>query len=133
MLNLSPPFPRTLLPRMTVCLSWLPRLNVILGLTSLRVSGGCFHGVSDREKVFLLVEMAKTLDVVDSAIDPKEFFTKYVQTRTPVVIKGLIRDEEFQASRWVRAPSSVSSPSEANPNVWNSRQIWNTSPKRLVT
>ncbi|KAF9652069.1 Clavaminate synthase-like protein [Thelephora ganbajun] len=45
----------------------------------------------------------KTLDAVDSAIDPKEFFAKYVQTRIPVVIKGLIRDEGFKASRWVRA------------------------------
>jgi len=62
--------------------------------------------VSDREKAFL-VEMLKTLDVVDSVIDPREFFAKYVQTRTPVVIKGLIRDEGFQASRWVRARSPV--------------------------
>ena len=72
--------------------------------------------MSDREKVFLLVGMTKTLDVVDSAIDPKEFFAKYVQTRTPVVIKGLIRDEGFQASRWVRSPSSISS-LEAHTNV----------------
>ena len=48
--------------------------------------------------------MVKTLDFVDPAIDPKEFFAKYVQTRTPVVIRGLIRDEGFQASRWVCAP-----------------------------
>lgn len=51
---------------------------------------------------------SKTLDVVDSAIDPKEFFVQYVQTRTPVVIKGLIRDKGFQASRWVCASQHVS-------------------------
>jgi hypothetical protein len=62
--------------------------------------------VSNREKFFLSLEMTeKTLDIIDSAIDPKEFFTKYVQTRTPVVIRGLIRDEAFQASRWVCVPS----------------------------
>lgn len=61
--------------------------------------------MSDRENVPLPLEMkVKTLDVVDSAIDPKEFFEKYVQTRTPVVLKGLIRDEGFHASRWVRTP-----------------------------
>ncbi|KAF9649039.1 hypothetical protein BDM02DRAFT_3186571 [Thelephora ganbajun] len=53
----------------------------------------------------------KMLDAVDSAIDPKEFFAKYVQTRPPVVIKGLIRDGGFKASRWVRASPHVSSPS----------------------
>jgi len=67
--------------------------------------GGCFRGVSNRGKVFLSLEMTlKTLDVVDSAIDPKEFFAKYVQTRTPVLIKGFIRDEGFKASRWVSVP-----------------------------
>ena len=89
---------------MVVCLSSLvpPKFNVRLYLP-LR---GWWPGVSDREKVFL-VEMMKTLDVVNAAIDPREFFTKYVQTRTPVVIKGHIQDEGFQASRWVRVRSPV--------------------------
>jgi len=73
----------------------------------------------------------KTLDVVDSAIDPKEFFAKYVQTRTPVVIKGLIRDEGFQASRWVCVSFNVPRclRVETHQVVWK-RQTWNTSPKK---
>jgi hypothetical protein len=76
----------------------------------------------------------KTLDVVDSAIDPKEFFTKYVQTRTPVVIKGLVRDEGFLASRWVCVPPGLfsSHAPETHADVWK-RQTWNTSLKKLVT
>lgn len=54
----------------------------------------------------------KTLDVVDSTIDSKEFFEKYVRTRTPVVIRGPIQDEGFQASRWV-CTIPVSPPPEA--------------------
>ena len=95
------------------------------------VHGDRFQDVSDREKLFLTLEMVKTLDVVDSAIDPKEFFAKYVQTRTPVVIKGLIRDKGFQVSRWVRTPKNISSSSEAHPGL-RKRQIWNTSPKKPV-
>ena len=64
-----------------------------------------FQRVSDREKVFLSFEM--TVKTVDSAISPGEFFAKYVQTRTPVVLKGLIQDEGFQVPRWVRVPPYV--------------------------
>lgn len=101
-----------------------------------RASPGCYvneQQVSDREKVILSPEMTvKTLDVIDSAIDPEEFFVKYVQTRTPVVIKGLIRDEGFRAPRWVSASPYVSWLSEAHPDVWK-RQTWNTSPKKPAT
>jgi hypothetical protein len=80
--------------------------------------------VSNREKIFLSLEMTeKMLDIIDSAIDPKEFFTKYVQTRTPVVIRGLIRDEAFQASRWVRVPPYVFLPSETHPDVWKKTDL----------
>ena len=97
------------------------------------MSSDRFQGVTDREKVFFtLVMTSKTLDVVDSAIDPKEFFTKYVKTRTPVVIKGLVRDEGFKASRWVRVPPNLSSSSDAHPDVWK-RQTWNTSLKKPAT
>ena len=56
----------------------------------------------------------KTLDVVDSTIDPKEFFVKYVKTRTPVVIRGLIRDEGFQVSLWVCTLPQCSPPGETH-------------------
>jgi len=133
-----PPFPELcsfLVNRGDCMLIELCNLNVMFYFRSPWVMslGGCFRGVSNRGKVFLSLEMTlKTLDVVDSAIDPKEFFAKYVKTRTPVLIKGFIRDEGFKASRWVSVPHTSSSPPETHPDVWK-RQTWNISLKRPAT
>lgn len=45
----------------------------------------------------------RSLETVSSDIDEKEFFKKYVATRTPVIVNGLLDDADFVAQKWVRS------------------------------
>ena len=37
---------------------------------------------------------------IDADIDPQEFFEKYIKTRTPVLFKDTLKDEEWKVNKW---------------------------------
>jgi hypothetical protein len=39
-------------------------------------------------------------EVVDASMAPEEFYRRFVATRTPVVVRGHLRDAEWQGARW---------------------------------
>ncbi|GAO52720.1 Clavaminate synthase-like protein [Saitoella complicata NRRL Y-17804] len=50
-------------------------------------------------KGYVPAEGAK-IDRVKATVDPKEFHKRYIAKRQPVIIEGLIQDEDFKAAKW---------------------------------
>lgn len=44
-----------------------------------------------------------TVPRVPNTIDPIEFFERFVKTRTPVVVEGLLTDEKWQGWKWLNS------------------------------
>lgn len=53
--------------------------------------------------------MPKTLQLesIDPGLSAREFFSKYVSKRQPVVLKGLLDDHAFKGKKWVSLQKSA--------------------------